>query len=176
MNVAQLPSLSREDLITAAINGDRESLLTLLEIAQHDIRRLARRQCRSSMDADDAVQETLLLLYQRVGMLRMPLALPGWLNTIVRRACMRLARTANLAKSEQIVDEARLVERPTPEVRMDIAEAIQSLPLQYREIVVLRDVQEFTIDEICDALGLTREAVKGRLHRARLLLREYLLK
>jgi RNA polymerase sigma-70 factor (ECF subfamily) len=89
---------------------------------------------------------------------------------------MRLARTANLAKSEQIVDEARLVERPTPEVRMDIAEAIQSLPLQYREIVVLRDVQEFTIDEICDALGLTREAVKGRLHRARLLLREYLLK
>lgn len=171
MNVARLPSLSREDLITAAINGDRESLLTLLEIAQPDIRRLARRQCRSSMDADDAVQETLLLLYQRVGMLRMPLALAGWLNTIVR-----LARTANLAKSEQIVDEARLVERPTPEVRMDIAEAIQSLPLQYREIVVLRDVQEFTIDEICDALGLTREAVKGRLHRARLLLREYLLK
>ena len=47
-------------------------------------------------------------------------------------------------------------------------------PEHYREVVLLRDVEELTINEIAERLGRTREAVKGNLHRARLLLREYL--
>jgi len=50
------------------------------------------------------------------------------------------------------------------------------LPPHYREVVLLRDVEEMTVDEIGAALALTREAVKARLHRARALLREYLLR
>ena len=52
--------------------------------------------------------------------------------------------------------------------------AIQSLPDHYREVVLLRDFKEFTIDEIAGQLALTREAAKARLHRARGLIREYL--
>ena len=71
--------------------------------------------------------------------------------------------------------EQRFAQVPKPELRIDIARAIQSLPEHYREIVVMRDLEELTIDEIAGRLGSTRETVKARLHRARALLREYLI-
>ena len=71
--------------------------------------------------------------------------------------------------------EQRFAQVPKSELRIDIARAIQSLPEHYREIVVLRDLEELTIDEIAGRLAATRETVKARLHRARALLREYLI-
>ena len=46
----------------------------------------------------------------------------------------------------------------------------------YREVILLRDIEELSIDEIASMLGLTRESVKARIHRARLLIREYLIR
>lgn len=60
-------------------------------------------------------------------------------------------------------------------VRVDVAKALESLPAHYREIVLLRDFEEMTIKEIAARLQLTASATKSRLHRARELLREYLL-
>jgi RNA polymerase sigma factor (sigma-70 family) len=54
--------------------------------------------------------------------------------------------------------------------------AIQSLPGHYREVILLRDIEEMSIDEIAAVLGLTRESVKARIHRARMLIREYLIR
>lgn len=54
--------------------------------------------------------------------------------------------------------------------------AIQSLPDHYREVVLLRDIEELSIDEIAGVLGLSRESVKARIHRARLMIREYLVR
>ena len=56
-----------------------------------------------------------------------------------------------------------------------MAAALESLPAHYREIIVLRDLNEMTIGEIADQLNESRAAVKSRLHRARQLTREYLL-
>ncbi len=75
-----------------------------------------------------------------------------------------------------LLDNAAIARRPDLELRMDVAAAIESLPDHYRTIVVLRDFQNMKIDEITAELGLSREAVKGRLHRARVMMREYLLK
>ncbi len=177
MNKAVCPSRLPGDVVEAAMAGDHGALVQLLEITQPDIRRFARQQCRSA-DADDAVQEALWLLYRRVGMLRAAGALPAWLLTVVRRACLRLARAALPAdtQAEELDNDLRLSNRPTLELRLDVAAAIGSLPPHYREVVLLRDVEEMTVDEIGAALALTREAVKARLHRARALLREYLLR
>ena len=68
-----------------------------------------------------------------------------------------------------------LAQRSDPELRIDVAAALQSLPEHYRVVVLLRGVEERTVGEIAAALDLTREAVKARLHRARGLVREYLL-
>ena len=56
------------------------------------------------------------------------------------------------------------------------ARAIQSLPDHYREVILLRDIEELSIDEISGVLALTRESVKARIHRARLMIREYLIR
>ena len=61
-----------------------------------------------------------------------------------------------------LADDARLAVWPEAELRMDLAAAIASLPPQDRDAVLLRDIEERTLDEIALGLGLTREAVKGR--------------
>lgn len=175
---------SRFDLamLEAARGGDKQAILSLLVAAQPDIRRYARRSCKVSADVDDVVQETLWLLYRRIGGLRAIGSVSGWLFAIVRRECLRFAARLTghpVDLDEALADpanEARLVSMPQHELRIDVSRAIESLPSHYREIVLLRDVEELTIDEIAAALMLSREAVKGRLHRARALLREYLLK
>jgi RNA polymerase sigma factor (sigma-70 family) len=167
-------------LIEAARGGDRQAIVTLLAVAQPDIRRYARRSCKAD-DVDDVVQETLWLLHRRVGTLRALSSISGWLVAVVRRECLRMAarvmgKPVNL--DEALLDAAnedRLTHLPQHELRLDLSRAIQSLPENYREAVLLRDIEEMTVDEIAATLNLTRESVKGRLHRARALLREYLL-
>jgi len=163
------------NLFEAARLGDPEAIASLLATAQPDIRRYARATCRSSADAEDATQEALWILFRHVGTIRSLLALSAWLFSVVRRECLRLARKAGLApvvgESEA---EAALLARPEPDLRLDVAAAFEALPLQYRDVALMRDVKEMTIDEIAVALGASRQAVKARLHRARALMREYL--
>ena len=159
----------------AARSGDRAAICNLLERTQPDIRRYARATCRSGVDAEDAAQETLLLLSRNVGAIRAFGALSGWLFSVVRRECLRLARRAGLVVAiDEAALEARFAVLPEAELRFDLAAAFDALPPQYREVALMRDLSELTIDEIAGTLGLTRQAVKARLHRARLLLREYL--
>jgi RNA polymerase sigma factor (sigma-70 family) len=109
-------------------------------------------------------------------MLRSPMAFAGWVFVIVRRQCLRLTRILPLGVQslDSVINSLDLAIRPDAELRFDIASAIQSLPDHYRTILLLRDVEELSIAEIATRLALTREAVKARLHRARLLMREYL--
>ena len=160
--------------VAAAIAGDHSALLGLLKAARPDIRRYARATCRAA-DVEDAVQETLWLLYRRVGTLRAVSSFSAWLFAVVRRECLRLGRKAGLAAASVPGEELTLLAQSDDALRLDLANAIQSLPEHYRIIVIMRDMEERTIDEIADALGLSREAVKGRLNRARTALREYLM-
>ena len=164
------------ETIRAASGGDRDALTRLLTLAQPDIRRFAQRACHNSSDIDDAVQEALWLLARRIGALRSVGAFPAWLFAIVRRECLRLAR--RLKPSESLDDhaDALVAQRSDADLRLDLAAALLSLPDHHREVILMRDVGELTIGEIAAALGLTREAVKARLHRARGLVREYLIR
>ena len=165
----------RTALIEAARGGDADALVTLLSAAQPDIRRYAARNCRAA-DIDDAVQETLLLLYRKVGTLRAVTSFSAWLFAVARRACLRLLRRAT-GQGEPIDEaDARLAQLRPEEIRLDLSRAIQSLPEHYREVILLRDIEELSIDEISEVLGLTRESVKARIHRARLMIREYLVR
>src|SRR5258708_38417362 len=71
-----------EALVHAASAGDRDAIAALLAAAQPDIRRYARRTCRTTSDVEDAVQETLFVLYRRLGMLRRGGSLLAWLVLI----------------------------------------------------------------------------------------------
>ena len=164
-----------EELILAAQLGDNVALNRLLLVSQTDARRYARKHCQSS-DVDDAVQEALLILARRISALKAAAAFSGWLFTIVRRECQRLSRA--MLRHESLEDErieSYLAARTDLDLRHDLSVALESLPAHYRRVILLRDFEERTIAEIASALGEEPPAIKSRLHRARELVREYLL-
>jgi RNA polymerase sigma factor (sigma-70 family) len=157
-----------------AQRGEPAALAELLTRSQRELRRYAQRNCLIS-DVDDAVQEALLVVSRYVGALRHPRAWSRWVFRIVRRACHRLARvTLRRDLWDDDAVDALLAGRRDDELRLDVANAIDSLPATYREVIALRDLEGLTIGELADRLGTTRAAIKGRLHRARELTREYL--
>lgn len=162
-------------LLEAARLGDPSSLDSLLRICQPDVRRYAFRHCLVS-DVDDAVQETLLIVARRIRSLRTVAAFSGWLFQIVRRECRRLERRLfRFDPYDEEKMEAWLATCPDEGIRLDLVNALESLPEHYREVILLRDFHEMTIREIAAQLRLTVPATKSRLHRARELVREYLL-
>jgi len=164
------------ELLEAARGGDELAIASLLALAQPDLRRYAQRSCSTTEDVNDAVQETLWIISRRISSLRAVTSFSGWLFAIVSRECSRLARRmmGRPVDLEEAENSLLFAHRPSMELRIDLARAIQSLPDHYREIVILRDIQERSIGEIAESLGRSREAVKANLHRARVLLREYL--
>jgi RNA polymerase sigma factor (sigma-70 family) len=162
-------------ILERARTGDSVAIASLLTHSQPELRRYALRSCMIS-DVDDAVQEAMLVASRAVVALRHPRAWSRWIFRIVRRECHRLARMTlrrDLWDDERIA--AILAARRDDELRLDVAAAIESLPASYREVIVLRDLEGLTIGESAVRLRTTRTAVKGRLHRARALIREYLV-
>ena len=161
----------------AAQAGDPAALEQLLIQLRPDIRRYASYQCKRSSAVDDVVQEALIILYRKVGTVKSAAALGKWLLKVVSRLCM-LPALVFLRSMEEVTaleNSPHFASMPTDELRIDLVRALESLPAQYREVIVLRDLQEMTINEIAAHTGVTREAAKSRLHRARALVREYLL-
>lgn len=166
--------LNNPALIEAARLGDHAALERLLEACQPDLKRIALTECASSADAEDAVQESLWLVYRRIGALRTVGSFGAWMFSIVRRECQRLMRKMRGRAELPNADHVMFAYYTRPDLRMDLAAAIQSLPDKYREAIVLRDFEEYSITEIAHVLRLTREAVKSRIHRGREMIREYL--
>ena len=169
-------SLVEPQVFALAQSGDPAALEQLLRQLQPDIRRYARYQCHRSSAVEDVVQEALIVVYRRVGSVRDAGALTGWVARVVSRLCM-LPALGWMRLTEQLdtSDEARrFAAMPQDELRHDLARALESLPEIYREVILLRDMEQLTIGEAAARLAITPEAVKSRLHRARALMREYL--
>lgn len=162
-----------EDLM-AARDGDAAALQRVLIVSRQNLRRYAEYHCVVN-DAEDAVQESLLLVSRRIGDLRAVEAFTSWLFRIVKRECNRLKRGLRLLTGEAITEDLLPPTRFEPiELGHDVARVLETLPAHYRRILLLRDLEGMTIDELAAELELTPQAVKSRLHRARALAREYL--
>ena len=172
-----MTELVDETLLEAARGGDAQALDRLLVACRPNLRRYAMRHCAQPSDVEDAVQEASIILYRRLPGLRSLGAFTGWLMTIVRRECGRLSQ--KMFHLEVPLDEAAerhyLQTQTDREMRMDIVMAIQSLPDLYRNVIVLRDFEELTVEEIAARLNMVPATVKTRIHRGRQLIREHLL-
>jgi len=164
-------------LIEAARQGDSGAMSELLKVCQPDLKRFARRTCSTTEDAEDAVQVALWQLYRKIGALRTVATFTTWLFRIVERECYRLYRGKKYAESldEMIPEDMPHAPAVPIDLRMDLVRAMERLTPPYREVLILRDVHELTAPEVAAQLGLTLEAVKSRLHRARAQVREHLL-
>lgn len=170
-------TMPASEIIDAARNGDSKALEQLIRLCQPDVRRYALRSCSNAADVEDAIQEATIVLYRKLGTLQTIAAFSQWLKTVVRRECLRLAQRipGRQIEIDAIKDDLRFSSTPTSELRMEIVDAISSLPPIYREMIILRDFEEFTIKEIAARLEITTDNAKVRLHRARFLVREYFL-
>ncbi len=174
-----------EELLDRARAGDRAALSKLLERHEPRILRFGRKMCGDPEDAKDVLQETLIAMARSVGDFRGSSSMTTWAYTIARSFCIKKRRRSKFApQEERSLDEPRLMaslpadEAPDPEARVASAEihralerAIDALEPKYREVLVLRDVEGLPAAEVAEVLGLGVEAVKSRLHRARLSVR-----
>jgi RNA polymerase sigma-70 factor (ECF subfamily) len=178
---------SDEHLLAAARAGDRQALETLLERHQEQVYRFGMKMCRDPEDAKDVLQDTLLAMARGVRDFRGASSLSTWLYTIARSFCIKKRRRAKSVPEEErsldadVAGDAKQLASPgagpdealaAKRVEHALERAITSLDPMYREVLLLRDVEGLTAPEVAEVLGVTVQAVKSRLHRARLSVRE----
>jgi RNA polymerase sigma factor (sigma-70 family) len=162
------------DDLQAARRGETAALERVLRRSRQDLRRYAEYHCPVN-DVEDAVQESLFTISRKLMDLRQLESFASWLFRIVKRECNRYKRAKRAFLHVPITEDIEGPHYPESKgLAKDIATALESLPAHYREVLLLRDLEGLTVNEICAQLGLTREAAKARLHRARALAREYL--
>lgn len=180
---------SERELLLAAQRGDRAALMTLLERHQAQIYRFGLKLCRNPDDAQDVLQDTMLTVARSLPGFRGQSSLSTWLYTIARSFCIKRRRRSKAADGPEASLEApethaeRFADAgPTPEgavadkeLEVALHAAIDALPAMYREVLLLRDMEGLPAQEVASVLGLSVEAVKSRLHRARKSVREQLL-
>lgn len=164
-----------EQVVAAAQQGDPRAIAALLDGSHAHVRRFARTLCATPEDAEEAAQEALIVLYRKIGTLRVAAALASWMFQIVRNECIRRARLA--LRRPLAADAAEMSAEEAALARLEverIVAAIAELPADQRAVLVLRDVQGLSGSATAQALGLSRAAMKSRLHRAREALRSRL--
>jgi RNA polymerase sigma-70 factor (ECF subfamily) len=136
------------------------------------------RLTRNSADAEDLVQETDLRAYRGFGGYAVGTNIRGWLLTILHRAFTdSLRKRGRSPKLVELVDEGPAAVPPNHALHGEdqrVARALERVPEVYRTAVVLRDVQDFSYDEISRTLGVPIGTVMSRIHRGRGLLRSML--
>ncbi len=162
------------DRIEAARAGDPVALEALMREHRAQVVRYAMRLCISPADAEDATQEALIALSRYIGALREVAALSSWLFAAVRTHCTRLARRSLRHVLALDEDEPLAIEGPSPEdqlvdrqLRQRLAVVVGDLDPDLREVLVRRDILGESARTAAEALGLSVDALKSRLHRAR---------
>jgi len=177
---------SDQELLEQARGGDRAAIERLLERHQRRVFRFGMKMCGEEEDAKDVLQETLIAAARGIRDFRGASSVSTWLYTIARSFCIKRHRTSKFAPAqvESLEERSREVQTMAdasrgPEdaavgsqVRAALQTAIGSLEPMYREVLVLRDVEGLSAPEVAEVLGLSVEAVKSRLHRARVAVRE----
>ena len=172
--------------------GDRQAFERLMRRHNRRLYRLARATLRDGAEAEDALQEAYLAAYRAIGSYRGEAALSTWLSRLVINECLgRLRREkrrdnivpmrgSDALEAEEFVpmdhagktapDEAML----RTEMRALIERRLDQLPEEFRVVFVLRSVEELSVEETAQCLGIPEATVRSRHFRARSLLREAL--
>ncbi len=179
-------------LLARAQGGDMNAFEELVGRHEEKVYGLALRMTRSEADAAEITQDTFLSAYQHLSEFRGEAAFGSWVHRIAaNNALMRLRRQKVLdivsddLAGPEFTERGSLAEAPESdwsrraddkilddELGRAIQEATDALPEGYREVFLLKDVEGLSYEEISEMVGISVPAVKSRLHRARLALRE----
>ena len=161
--------------------GDLQAFEELVRAYQHRVFGVAARMLGSRAEAEEIAQEVFVRVHRSIATFRGEAALSTWLYAITSRLCLTRLGSGERRMTRE-GDEALLRVRdhgPDPPARLERREleatlhrALADLPDNFRILVVLRDVEGLSYDEIAGALALEVGTVKSRLHRARMELKD----
>jgi RNA polymerase sigma-70 factor (ECF subfamily) len=189
----ETPALQSEEqkLIQRVRDGEHEGFYELIRPYERRLYSAAFAILHNEADAEDATQEAVLKAFKNLRQFRAESKFSTWLIQITINEA-RMHRRKERSGRVEPIDNAKDEDAPyTPrdfadwreipsevlerkEIREKLAEALSSLGKIYREVFVLRDMEQFSIEETAKALGISTASVKTRLLRARLMLRDLL--
>ena len=181
--------LQEQAWIDAARNGDPLAFEQLIHLYEKRVFALTRRMCKNPADAEEAAQETFLAAWQGLKFFRGESSFSTWLYRLASNACVDLLRKEGrhrAAAGPSLNDEEVLLEiqdeAPSPhalaeqaELKEQIEAGLASLPEEYREVLILREIHQQSYGEISEILSLDLGTVKSRINRGRKRLRKFLL-
>jgi RNA polymerase sigma-70 factor (ECF subfamily) len=184
------PAEDELTLARRAANGDRSAFEILMRRYNRRLYRLARASLRDDAEAKDALQDAYLNAYRAIGSFRGDATLSTWLSRLVLNECgNRQRRSArrrdiiplissedSMAETESVADVAEGPDHAAARTQMRgiLESKVSGLPEALRVVFVLRSVEELSVAETAETLGITQETVRMRHFRAKGLLREAL--
>lgn len=189
MNV-EYPDRDEAQMIAAILAGDTRQYHELIRPYERSVYKMALSFMKNEPDAEDVAQEAFLKAFRKLADFRGQAKFSTWLISITlneARSRLRRQSTVPMESLDQSTEGGHISPallrdwREVPsealerkEIRAILIEAIGHLSPLYREVLLLRDVEEFSIEETATALTITPGTVKVRLHRARMMMQKEL--
>ncbi len=189
----QMTETNEAELIARILGGEKELFHELIRPYERMVYLTLFSIVRNEADAEDGAQEAVISAYRHLASFRGEAKFSTWLTTIAINEGRKRLRKAKTAAEESIEEEAEGHEgdyTPAPltdwreiplealerkEIREALRGAVAELPDIYRQVFTLRDLEELSVEETAQALGINSNVVKVRLHRARILLQKRLV-
>ena len=183
-----------EQAVQLLRRGDDAAVAQALALLQNTVFSFSMRVCGQREDAEDTMQEVLLKSVPHLPKFGSPKALVVWLYKVAKNRCLMSRRRSKFAPNpdlslEELMPDRKELEQLVTDGRINpeafairseeagrLRNAIQELPPQYRIVLVLRDMEGLTDEEVAEITGLRSGTVRVRLHRARLFVRKELMK
>jgi RNA polymerase sigma-70 factor, ECF subfamily len=194
---AELPRGASEDrqeaaLIALILAGERERFHELIRPYERQLYLTAFSLVKNETEAEDIVQEAVLKAYRKLASFRGDAKFSTWITAITLNEARLRLRNAKRTQFDSFDDQTAENGDYTPaaltdwreiplealermELRCLLHDAISELPDTYRQVVVLRDLEEFSVQDTADVLGISGTLVKVRLHRAHMMLQKKLV-
>lgn len=176
------------ELVKLTLCGNNQAYNSLVQRYQRQVYNLAYRMLGNAEDAGDLVQETFLRAYNALGTFRQDASFLTWLYKIASNLCIDQLRSRKAKGTLSLDVELSEGREPAADLRANgpeetavresvqdvVQHAIKNLPERYRVVVVMRHLQDMSVDEIARTLNMPTGTVKTHLFRAREMLRERL--
>ena len=175
-----LLAISDDELVLRAQAGSLSAFDELIARHQDRVFALAFRILGNAEDAADVQQETFVKVWVSIGKFRGHAAFSTWTHRITVNLCLSRKRKKDWSEKPEQLDEERhyaLAQRSTScierlETSIVVREALAAIPTRQRTLIVLRDLEGRSFEEIAEIVGGSTDSVRTRLSRARKLLRE----
>jgi RNA polymerase sigma-70 factor (ECF subfamily) len=189
---AETTKQAEREIITRILAGETELFHELIRPCERMVYLTALSMVKDETEAEDATQEAMLKAFRALRSFQGEAKFSTWLVAIALNECRRRLRIAKKAPQESVEEAGTAQEgdftpavltdwREIPlealerkEIRLTLVAAVGELPPIYRQVFTLRDIEELNVQETAEALEISTNAVKVRLHRARMMLQKRL--